>query len=24
LIPNFLCFLLSVALFTVTRNEDWT
>ncbi|KAI1311802.1 eukaryotic integral membrane protein-domain-containing protein [Xylaria venustula] len=24
LIPNFLCFLLLIALFTLTRNEDWT
>ncbi|KAI8634228.1 eukaryotic integral membrane protein-domain-containing protein [Xylariaceae sp. FL1651] len=24
LIPNFLCFLLLVSLFTVTRNETWT
>ncbi|GAP87856.1 putative eukaryotic integral membrane protein [Rosellinia necatrix] len=24
LIPNFLCFLLLVTMFTITRNEDWT
>ncbi|KAI0466354.1 eukaryotic integral membrane protein-domain-containing protein [Xylaria cf. heliscus] len=24
LVPNFLCFLLFVTTFTVTRNEDWT
>ncbi|KAI1127564.1 eukaryotic integral membrane protein-domain-containing protein [Nemania abortiva] len=24
LIPNILCFLLLVTMFTVTRNEDWT
>ncbi|KAI0407892.1 eukaryotic integral membrane protein-domain-containing protein [Xylaria palmicola] len=24
LIPNFLCFLLLITMYTVTRNEDWT
>ncbi|KAI1422097.1 eukaryotic integral membrane protein-domain-containing protein [Xylaria sp. FL1777] len=24
LAPNFLCFLLLITMFTVTRNEDWT
>lgn len=24
LVPNFLCFLLLITTFTVTRNEDWT
>ncbi|KAI1432363.1 eukaryotic integral membrane protein-domain-containing protein [Xylaria sp. CBS 124048] len=24
LIPNFLCFLLFIILFSITRNEDWT
>ncbi|KAI3338414.1 eukaryotic integral membrane protein-domain-containing protein [Ustulina deusta] len=24
LVPNFLCFLLLVTMFTLTRNEDWT
>ncbi|KAI0536287.1 eukaryotic integral membrane protein-domain-containing protein [Xylaria digitata] len=24
LIPNFLCFLLLITIFTFTRNEDWT
>ncbi|KAI0193688.1 eukaryotic integral membrane protein-domain-containing protein [Xylaria flabelliformis] len=24
LIPNFLCFLLLITTFTITRNEDWT
>ncbi|KAI0198757.1 eukaryotic integral membrane protein-domain-containing protein [Astrocystis sublimbata] len=24
LVPNFLCFLLLITAFTITRNEDWT
>ncbi|KAI0799909.1 eukaryotic integral membrane protein-domain-containing protein [Xylaria sp. FL0064] len=24
LVPNFLCFLLLITMFTLTRNEDWT
>ncbi|KAI1110034.1 eukaryotic integral membrane protein-domain-containing protein [Nemania sp. NC0429] len=24
LVPNFLCFLLLITMFTFTRNEDWT